>query len=103
MCDVTYDPEADVYRYDLGRDESISDAVVRAVASVTDQDPVAIGPLYEAVDPDALEAVVESLGRHDGEEWSVRFTLDRCHVTVRSDETVELRFDPARSDDRGGT
>lgn len=41
-------------------DESVSEAVVETVASVSGVDPVELDPLYYAIDPDALDAVFAS-------------------------------------------
>lgn len=101
MRDVTYDPATDVYRYAVDEDEPVADAVVRAVAVVTDQEPLDVGPLYEAVDPDALESVVESLHGAERTEWSVEFSFERCHVTVTGDGSIELTLDPSSPDGPG--
>ncbi|MFD1585785.1 HalOD1 output domain-containing protein [Halorientalis brevis] len=62
-----------------------TDAVVRAVASVRDVDPVDLNrPLFMAVDPDALDRLFES--RADG--LSVTFRYHGHDVEVRSDLTV---------------
>lgn len=59
--------------YDVSPEESLSDGVVRAVATVADSDPAPdpssaaesgreLDPLYDAVDPDALDAVFRTAG-----------------------------------------
>jgi hypothetical protein len=69
--------------YELDETESPSAAVVRAVASFTDSHEHDLEPLYEAVDPDALDALFE--GGPDGETAdgrSVRFRFAGCRVRV---------------------
>lgn len=41
-------------------DESVSEAVLDAVASVSGIDPIELDPLYYTIDPDALDALFES-------------------------------------------
>ncbi|MCU4974475.1 hypothetical protein OB955_17275 [Halobacteria archaeon AArc-m2/3/4] len=41
-------------------DESVSEAVLDAVASITDSDPIELDPLYYTIDPDALDTLFES-------------------------------------------
>lgn len=58
-----------------------SAAIVRAVAIATGTEPTNLRPLYEAVDPDALDRF---LTRGSGpRSLSVRF--EACNVTVSSD------------------
>lgn len=60
-------------------------AVIEAVAEVTDSDPLDLPPLYEAVDPDALNSLF------NGSETSnqVRFQYAGFEVVVRNGK-VEL-------------
>ncbi|MCU4741685.1 HalOD1 output domain-containing protein [Natronoglomus mannanivorans] len=44
-------------------DESVSEAILDAVASVTDSDPIELDPLYYTIDPDALDSLFESRSR----------------------------------------
>ena len=62
-----------------------TDAVVRAVATVRDVDPIDLDlPLFTAVDPDALDRLFDSPA--DG--LSVTFHYHGHDVEVRSDLTV---------------
>jgi hypothetical protein len=61
-----------------------STAVVESVAAAVGRDPVAIGPLYESVDPDALDALVLS----DAGAVTISVTLAGCQVTVRGSGEV---------------
>ena len=60
-----------------------SQTVVRAVAEVSGADPLETPPLYEAVDPEALDHLFR--GRPGG---TVTFDYDGYTVTVRSDAEV---------------
>ena len=65
---------------------SPSTAVAELVAEATDSDPAAIGPLYDAIDSDALDALV----RHRGgsTDCVVTFPYDGVEVTVSGDGEV---------------
>jgi hypothetical protein len=66
-----------------------SRAVVETVAIAENAEPTAIEPLYDSVDPDALDALVRSNGRNPKNgDVTVTFTLDGCKVQVRSDGVV---------------
>jgi hypothetical protein len=65
-----------------------STAVVESVAAAIGRDPAAIGPLYESVDPDALDALVLSDGVADAGAVVVSVTLAGCRVTVRGSGEV---------------
>ncbi|AFO55866.1 MULTISPECIES: HalOD1 output domain-containing protein [Natrinema] len=76
-------------------DERPSNAVVTAVAVVRDVPPIELSPLYDAVDPDALDAIVEHAQRvgNGGTHW-VWFTYEGVDVGVRSDGEIRLRDVP---------
>ena len=74
---------APLVRAAIGRAPALT--VVRAVAAVENEAPDAIAPLADAVDPEALEAVVEST---DG---PVRVTFGYAgHRVVVDGETVAV-------------
>lgn len=63
--------------------ETPSEAVIAAVADATDQSPRDLESLFETVDPDALDALVDW---NDGESTvSVSFVYVGYDVTVDSD------------------
>lgn len=59
--------------------------VIEAVADLTDADPLAMAPLSDAIDPDALDSLVEA--DFDGH---VQFAYAGYDVTVRGDEPVSV-------------
>lgn len=76
--------------------QTTSVRVIRTVADATDRDASELPPLYGAVDPDALDALVE--GMADGE---VSFTYAGQDVTVTSSGHVscaDRRADAAVGD-----
>lgn len=68
---------------EIDGEERPSEAVVRGVAAATGRSVLDITPLFESVDPDALDALFERLP--DGTPRSpgrVDFSLDGCMVSV---------------------
>lgn len=64
-----------------------SDSVLEAVAETIDEDPLAFSrPLHDAVDPDALDALVQS----GGAGLTVQFDYLGIEVVVRGDGTVDV-------------
>ncbi|MFC5277831.1 HalOD1 output domain-containing protein [Halorubrum rubrum] len=64
--------------FEQSEDASVCVAVVEAVSTVTDTDPMRLDPLYDAVDSDALERLIES-GAADTE---TTFAYEGCRITV---------------------
>ncbi|MFW6382637.1 MAG: HalOD1 output domain-containing protein [Haloferacaceae archaeon] len=64
---------------------TVSVRVVEAVASATGRDELTLPPLYDAVDPDALDTLTE--GTRDVE---ISFVYAGYEVTVGSDGEVTL-------------
>lgn len=88
----------DSMEYDIGADESVSMAVVRAVSAVEGRDPTALPPLGAVLDTDALDSLFESRsggrartgGRVSFVYSSSRITIDDGeYITV---EPLEVRF-----------
>lgn len=63
----------------------ISVSIVEAIAERTERDVTELPQLYDCVDPDALESLVE--GMSVGE---VSFCYAGYHVTVLSDRSIHL-------------
>lgn len=88
-------------RHDWDADDSVCLTVVRAVSAVTGKDPTEIDPLYEFVDPDALEELLQSLRSAEGArgERSVTFRFDGCTVFISAEG--ELRISEADAETGG--
>lgn len=83
--------------YELPEGVSPSVAVIEAIAATTGVDPMDVPPLYEVVDPDALDdlfaPMYDGTPRLDGE---VGFTLGGCQVTVSGNGRIVVEaFGPA--------
>lgn len=67
-----------------------SEQVVLAVAAETDTDPLDLPPLYETLDPDALDSVV-----HKSPDCTVTFQYAGCTLTVESSSNIFVDERPA--------
>lgn len=74
------------------RSDSVTREIVAAIADETDRDPENLPPLYDAVDPDALEAIVNRSPRVDREASAIEVTFDfaGCIVTVSTVDGVDV-------------
>ncbi|MEF8778223.1 MAG: HalOD1 output domain-containing protein [Natronomonas sp.] len=68
-----------------GSGSSVSNRVVWNVAETTGIDQAELPVLYDHIDPDALDSLVEKMS--DGE---VSFTYAGCDIAVESDGTVRV-------------
>lgn len=70
-------------------------AVVETVSAAVDRDVMETEPLYESVDPDALESLVRRTGADgDGVGLSISFAYSGHQVTVHGNGDVVVRPDP---------
>lgn len=72
--------------HDFGADISPSMAVIQAAEEVTGIDAVELPPLYGAIDPDALDALVQSADR----TARVEFDYGDLAVTVQGDGEISV-------------
>lgn len=72
-------------------DERPSQVVIAAVAAITGEQPVALSPLYDAIDPDALDSLVAH-ARETATTATHRLTFDYegCEVAVHGTGRVEI-------------
>ena len=89
------DNAANSYRsqYESRTDESLSTAVVKAVAELLEKPPTDLDPLYEVVDPVVLNQAYEAISNFpDSEEdGSTTFTYSGCEVTVFWNGIIEVQ------------
>jgi len=84
--------------YGSGSDMSPAEVVVEAVAEAARVDPMDLPPLYEFVDPDALD---DLFGGQDGASHSdalLSFRFETWNVFVRADGRIRV-CDSTRSTD----
>lgn len=77
----------EIYETEIG-DRQPSEAVVDVIAAIRDVEPAKLSPLYQTVDPDALDSLCtnESLGA----EPTIRFTYEGLVVTVSASDTITV-------------
>ncbi|MFB6178446.1 MAG: HalOD1 output domain-containing protein [Halorientalis sp.] len=91
------EPEVVHLEYDWGQTEP-SVAIVEAVANVSGREPTAMRPLFEVLDPDAIDSLLPSGNEaHDG-SLSVSLRFDGYDVTVDDRGSVTIATS-AGSDD----
>lgn len=76
-----------------GSGESLSVAVVHAVAAHRTVDPIELPPLYEWVDPDALDALFEPTRAGGPRRGRLEFTYDGHAVAVDCTDGVSISVD----------
>ena len=81
--------------YQADADQPLSEAVIAAIGTHSDVDgPLAVadefGPLYDVIDPAALDSLFESTPTQERSDGSVSFDYAGRHVTVDTTGRVEL-------------
>ncbi|WP_336326674.1 HalOD1 output domain-containing protein [Halovenus sp. HT40] len=71
--------------YIRGESETAAESVVRAVSKLTGADPEAMDPLYDVVDPDALNTLCDPDLGDEGSSPRVSFQFSSCKVVVYGD------------------
>lgn len=72
------------------RSESASESVIRALSDATSTDPLRLPPLYESIEPEALDQLFATTPCDTSfEERSLRFTYED-HVVVCRDSEVRV-------------
>lgn len=74
-------------------DESVSMAVVEAVAERRNVDQTELPPLYEWIDPNALDALFERTRTRGTRSGRITFTYDGHRITVERENGVSITID----------
>lgn len=83
--------------YEIGADESVSTAVVRAVSAAEGRAPRTLRSLADVLDPTALDVLFDSRG--DGTPRTggrLSFVYSDCYVTIDNGEYLTLHLLEAR-------
>jgi len=70
--------------------QPLSQAIVETIAENEDVDPLALDPLYEVIDPDALDSLFAETNRSPRSDGKITFEYAGHTVVVNSDGTVRL-------------
>ncbi|WP_178915496.1 HalOD1 output domain-containing protein [Natronomonas gomsonensis] len=76
--------------YESGSDVSPTEVIIEALAEAAGIDPIELPPLYEFVDPDALDHL---FGEHDGAAHAdalLSFQVETWNVFVRADGCIRV-------------
>ncbi len=77
--------------YEIGADESVSVAVVRAVSAVDGREPCSLPPLSHVIDTDALDVLFDPQSDgHTRRGGRVSFVYDHCRVTIDNGEYLTI-------------
>lgn len=91
LSGIEYDASSGTYyiHHEWDNDDSIHTSIVLGVAAVTDEPLTDMDPLYEVIDPEALDRLTGSLrGDNSG---SVTFVYSSCEVTVAEGGKIALQ------------
>ena len=87
------EPEQTAFEFDATRsNETVGGAVIEAIAQASGTDPLEIEPLYDVLDPDALDALFTDplTGASRDGDIAVTFRLAGYEVTVWSYGRIHL-------------
>lgn len=94
-CDCV--PAVDA-EYEFAGDGSPTEAIVEALAEAAGIDPIDLPPLYESVDPDALDQLFGARDDTIHAEALLSFRVETWNVFVRADGRIRV-CDATRSTD----
>jgi len=71
-------------KYTCSEDDPVSQTVIAAVSEASNRDPIELEPLYEYIDPDALDTLfhLRPSDKTDQDEVYLEFTYSDYHVAV---------------------
>jgi len=75
----------------VARDKTVTEAIVETVAEVKDVGSFDLIPLYDVIDPDALETLCRLKWSQPPQSLSVEFQYEGCNVIVSGDGEVTVR------------
>lgn len=83
--------------YAYNGNEGPSEAVITAVSAASNREPLEMDPLYESIDPEALDALFRSHSNDDSDssDIQIEFRIESNHVTVTADHVHVHRSDEA--------
>lgn len=74
----------------ISESRSVSEGVVEAVSEAEDVDPISLTPLYEVIDPDALDKLFASTPTDNQRGGTITFSYSGYEVTVASDGHISV-------------
>ena len=80
-----------VFKCSFDADESPSHGVIRAIAAVKGVDPTDLDPLYDFIDPDALNAMFDDTIEARESDIRVSFRIEDSKIEVSGDRRITVR------------
>lgn len=88
--------------YTVSANQSVTEAIIEAVSEYSDTDPTpeftpegasteALEPLYHAIDPDALEALIDRSAPEAGQTVEVAFQYMGYEITVSNEGYIWIK------------
>ena len=84
----------ETYTAQIDQSERMVSAIVSGVAACTGRGVTDLPPLYDVVDPEALEQVFGSLprSRHRSNDKRIVFTYAGCKIVIDGDDELTVRL-----------
>lgn len=79
-----------ITQYDPAQSRPITEVVIDALATVSGRNPLDLPPLYEAIDPDALELVVREPNAAPKRSCFVGFSLGQWGIIVTGSGEIQV-------------
>lgn len=76
--------------YEEGSNQTPSEVITEAVASAAGVEPIEIQPLYDFLDPDALNALFDAQNKDGNVKQVLSFKLDTWNIFVRDDGKIRV-------------
>ncbi|OVE83836.1 HalOD1 output domain-containing protein [Natronolimnobius baerhuensis] len=73
-------------RYDIADEQSVTEAVIDAVATATGTDPIELPPLYDSIDPDALNTLFDR--QREGAGLEMAFFYADYHIAIEGGDRI---------------
>ena len=70
--------------------ETPAEAIINAVSTAAGVDPLELPPLYDFIDLDALNDLIEHQEERTGSEAVLSFQIDNWNVFIRSDGRIRV-------------
>ena len=77
-------------RYETDGSQTPSEAIIEAVATAADVEPIELPPLYEFIDLDALDTLFQQHEGASDSEAVLSFRIDNWNVFVRADGRLRI-------------
>ena len=92
QVDASGEPGDETIVIDGTSSEPVTEAIVHAVASLTERDPLELRPLFDVLDPDAIEGIFDrSVASDPPATATLTFTYEGCTVST---DGVTVRATP---------